>query len=152
MATTDASGTGSTVVVRGPADLGDEWLTEVLTAAGVLRDGARIDGHTTAPIGTGQMSESHRVGLRYAPGPRGPDSVVLKVAASDPTSRSTGTVLGAYAKEVRFYREIAATLGDPVAVCYHAEVERRTGWFTQGRCDLAIEADLFRVGAEDGAG
>ena len=137
MATTDASDTGSKVVVRGPADLGDEWLTEVLTGAGVLRDGARIDGHTTAPIGTGQMSESHRVGLRYAPGPRGPESVVLKVAASDPTSRSTGTVLGAYAKEVRFYREIGATLGDPVAACYHAEVERETGWFTLLLEDLA---------------
>ncbi len=137
MATIGASDTGGTLIVRGPADLGDTWLTDVLTAADVLRDGGRIVGHTTASIGTGQMSESHRVDLRYAPGPRGPESVVLKVAASDPTSRSTGVALGAYAREVRFYRDIGATLGDPVAACYHAEVERETGWFTLLLEDLA---------------
>ena len=137
MANTGASDTGSTVAVRGPSDLDDEWLTDVLTEAGVLPDDVGVDSHTTVPIGTGQMSESHRVGLGYPPGPRGPASVVLKVAASDPTSRSTGTVLGAYAKEVRFYREIGATLGDPVAACYHAEVERETGWFTLLLEDLA---------------
>ena len=127
VAITGASDTGSTVTVRAPADLRDEWLTEILTGAGVLRDGARVGGHRSTPIGTGQMSESHRVRLCYAPSGHGPGSVVLKVAASDATSRSTGTALGAYAREVRFYREIGATLGDPVAACYHAEGRARDG-------------------------
>ena len=137
MAITGASDGGSKLAVRGPSDLTDAWLQEVLTAAGVLSDGARIDDHATTPIGTGQMSENHRVSLHYAPGARGPESVVLKVAASDEMSRSTGHRLGAYAREVRFYRDIAPTLGDPVAVCHHAEVDRETGWFTLLLEDLA---------------
>jgi hypothetical protein len=126
MAITDA---GDTPAVRSPSDLDDHWLTEVLTGAGVLTDGARVDRHTTTRIGTGQMSESHRVDLRYAGDAHGPGSVVLKVASSDPTSRATGTALGAYVREVRFYRDVAPTLGDPLAGCYYAEVDRDAGWF-----------------------
>jgi aminoglycoside phosphotransferase (APT) family kinase protein len=127
MAITDAGGSPA---VRGPSDLDDDWLTDVLSGAGILSDGARVDGHTTEAIGTGQMSECHRVGLHYANAAHGPDSLVLKVAASDPTSRATGTALGAYVREVRFYRDVARSLGVPVAQCYHSEVERETGWFS----------------------
>jgi hypothetical protein len=135
MAITDG---GGTLVVHGPSDLGQDWLQEVLGRAGVLPEQARISGHSTTRIGAGLMSESHRVALHYADdGPTGPDTVVLKVAASDPTSRSTGVALGAYAREVRFYRDVAPTLGDPVPACFDAGIERETGWFSLLLEDIA---------------
>ncbi len=55
--------------------------------------------------------------------------MVLKVAASDPVSRQTGSALGLYEREVRFYGDIAPRLGGPIAPCYHAAVDTATGVF-----------------------
>ena len=49
--------------------------------------------------------------------------MVLKVAATDPVSRQTGSALGLYEREVRFYHDIAPRLGGPIAPCYHASVD-----------------------------
>jgi len=59
------------------------------------------------PIGTGQVGDSVRFTLHF-----GADTVTLagKFAAADPTSRATAAMLGLYAKEVRFYRDIAPQL------------------------------------------
>src|SRR6202522_3836422 len=103
-------------VVERPADLTAAWLTAAIDA------GDNTD-FTVERIGTGQMSECYRVQLSYADsGPRSdrPDSVVLKVAATDPMSRQTGMTLGLYEREVRFYSDIAPRLQGPVAPCYHA--------------------------------
>ncbi|MCH9723203.1 MAG: ecdysteroid 22-kinase family protein, partial [Actinomycetia bacterium] len=108
--------------IETPGDLTAEWLT-VHLGAGRVRD------FTVERIGTGQMSECYRVTLNYAEG-GGPDSVVLKVAASDPMSRRTGHALGLYQREVRFYSDIAPRLGGPIAHCYHAAHEPETGVFS----------------------
>ena len=112
-------------VVERPGDLTAGWLTTAIDA-GIVADFA------VERIGTGQMSECYRVGLTYADGqPRGarPDSVVLKVAATDPMSRQTGVTLGLYEREVRFYRDLAPRLHGPVAPCYHAAVDTTSGVF-----------------------
>lgn len=80
-------------------------------------------------IGTGQMSECYRVTLTYADGGHGPDAVVLKVAAADPSSRQTGLAMGLYEREVCFYTDIAPGLDGPVAPCYHAAYDPATGVF-----------------------
>ena len=109
-------------VIERPDELSAEWLTTVLSAGTV----ADFDYER---IGTGQMSECYRVRLRYAAG-SGPSSVVLKVAASDPTSRQTGLAMGLYEREVRFYTDIAPRLSDgPIAPCYHAAYDPDTGAF-----------------------
>lgn len=59
----------------------------------------------------------------------GPASVVLKVAASDPTSRQTGHALGLYEREVRFYSDLAPGLDGPIARCFHASYDPQTGVF-----------------------
>src|ERR1700761_7637624 len=99
-------------VVERPADLTAGWLTSTIGAGTVI-------DFTVARIGTGQMSECYRIALRYA-GDDGPNSVVLKVAATDPMSRQTGMTLGLYEREVRFYRDIAPGLHGPIAPVYHA--------------------------------
>ena len=66
------------------------------------------------------MSDSYRITLDYAAGGIGPASVVGKFASADPTSRASGTQLGIYEREVRFYQEIAPHLGPdaPAPRCY----------------------------------
>ncbi|SPM26590.1 phosphotransferase [Mycobacterium terramassiliense] len=110
-------------VIERPGDLTAAWLAAAI-GTGPLADFA-VDR-----IGTGQMSECYRVRLTYADAdPGGPESVVLKVAASDPVSRQTGSALGLYEREVRFYGDVAPRLGGPIAPCYHAAVDTATGAF-----------------------
>ncbi len=109
-------------LIEGPGDLTAEWL------AGVLGEGTVTD-FAYERIGTGQMSECYRVALSYADGDGGPASVVLKVAAADPSSRQTGLALGLYEREVLFYTDIAPGLKGPVAPCHHAAYDPATGAF-----------------------
>jgi hypothetical protein len=108
-------------VIERPDDLSASWLTDTT--------GAPVADFTAERIGTGQMSECYRVQLTYAGGGSGPESVVLKVAATDPVSRQTGLALGLYEREVRFYRDIAPRLGGPIAPCLHAAIDTSTGVF-----------------------
>ncbi|MGZ8801384.1 MAG: DUF7064 domain-containing protein [Mycobacterium sp.] len=111
------------LVIERPTDLSADWLTAVL-GQGEVADFA------FERIGTGQMSECYRVTLSYTDGSTsGPASVVLKVAATDPNSRQTGSALGLYEREVRFYTDIAPGLSGPVAPCYHAAYDPGTGAF-----------------------
>lgn len=108
-------------VIERPGDLTAAWLTATIGAGNVT-------DFTVERIGTGQMSECYRVLLTYAE-PGRSQSVVLKVAATDPMSRQTGQALGLYEREVRFYRDIAPRLGGPVAPCYHAAIDATSGIF-----------------------
>src|SRR6266850_813689 len=82
-------------IIRTLDELDASWLQAALGTG-------PIEAFSTEPIGTGQMSESHRVSLAYddaAPvaarsrglgaGP-GPATIVLKLAAQDTASRATG--------------------------------------------------------------
>lgn len=113
-------------VIERPGDLTASWLAAVI-GTGPIAD------FSIERIGTGQMSECYRIRLNYAdaddPPGQGPESVVLKVAATDPVSRQTGLALGLYEREVRFYGDIAPGLGGPIAPCYHAAVDTATGVF-----------------------
>ncbi|MCV7215143.1 phosphotransferase [Mycobacterium crocinum] len=109
------------IVIERPSDLTAHWLAATL--------GVPVTGFTVDRIGTGQMSECYRVGLTYDDGAAGPASVVLKVAATDPTSRQTGLALGLYEREVKFYSDVAPRLGGPIAECYHTSYDPQTGIF-----------------------
>lgn len=123
-----------------PADLSAEWLTRVL-------GGPSVTGFRTERIGTGQMSECYRVTPAYAQGSAGPASLVLKVAAGEPTSRQTGLMLGLYEREVRFYTDIAPRLSGPIPHCYHAAIDTDTGIF-----DLVLQDAAPAVPGDDIAG
>jgi hypothetical protein len=110
--------------IRTPDELTAEWLGAALGRSGVQVAG--IDR-----IGTGQMSQSHRV-IFTADGDREDEveSVVIKLAADDANSRATGVGMGAYYREIAFYRNLADRIGGPLAQCYLAEYDRAEGWFT----------------------
>jgi len=111
----------TTEIIERPSELTADWLSSAL--------GATVTDFTYERIGTGQMSECYRVTLTRADS-AAPPSVVLKVAATDPTSRQTGLSLGLYEREVRFYTDIAPGLaGGPVAPCYRAGFDLETGAF-----------------------
>ncbi|WP_346425955.1 hypothetical protein [Williamsia sp. 1135] len=116
-------------VIAVTEDLTTDWLT------GVIGGGA-VAAFETTRIGTGQMSESHRVSVRYDDGD-GPESVVLKIAASDETSRSTGVSLGLYEREVRFYADIAASIAPapwPAATTRATKpIRERSPWCSRTR-------------------
>src|SRR5947199_4002314 len=117
-------GPSSLTPPRGVDQLDPAWLGGVLGC----RPPAKV---SCQQIGTGQMSESHRLALRYEDRERaGPASVVLKLAASNPTSRGTGVGLGIYEREVRFYRELAPRIRGPLAHCWFADYDPAEGWFT----------------------
>jgi hypothetical protein len=109
------------IVIERPSDLTAEWLAAAISAP--------VTGFTVDRIGTGQMSECYRIGLTYDGATTGPESVVLKVAATDPTSRQTGVALGLYEREVKFYSDVAPVLGGPIAECYHTSYDPQTGIF-----------------------
>ncbi len=129
-------------VVESPGDLTADWLTAAM-------DDGTVADFGVERIGTGQMSECYRVQLTYADGEPGsdrPDSVVLKVAATDPMSRQTGSSLGLYEREVCFYRDIAPRLHGPVAPCYHAAFDTSVGIFDVllGDANPAVVGDEIR--------
>ncbi len=116
----------SEVVVQRPEDVTAEFLAEVL--------GRPVEGFDAQPVGTGQMADS----VRYTLKPDGdPASVVVKFAAANDTSRATGLALRSYEIEVRFYRELAHTVGIRTPRCHHAAVDPTTGWFTLVLEDMA---------------
>src|ERR1700752_46976 len=110
-------------VIERPGDLTAAWLAAAI-GAGPIPD------FSAERIGTGQMSWCYRVRLNYADGETaGPESVVLKVAATDPESRQTGLAMGLYEREVRFYGDIAPGLAGAIAPCQHAAIDTATGAF-----------------------
>jgi hypothetical protein len=83
-----------------PDDITDDWWDAVL---------GRVPARWRwEPIGTGQVGDSVRFTLDF-PGEAGV-TLAGKFAAADPTSRATAAMLGLYAKEVRFYRDLAPQL------------------------------------------
>ena len=100
-----------------------EWLGSVLGAEALQLLGVEA-------IGTGQMSKSYRVSYRRPRGER--ESVVVKLAATDQNSRDTGVNLGAYLREITFYRELRDRIdGDGTLAEWHlAEQDPEEGWFT----------------------
>jgi hypothetical protein len=115
-------------VLHRPEDVTGDFLASVLERP--------VEGFDRQPVGTGQMADS----VRFALTPvldGGPNSVVVKFASADETSRATGRTLRSYEIEVRFYREIAGTVAIRTPRCYYAAVEEDTGWFTLVLEDMA---------------
>jgi Ecdysteroid kinase-like family len=125
--------------VQRPEDLTAEWLTSAV-------DAGTVEQFAFDRIGTGQMSECYRITLTYSGETAGPESVVLKIAATDPVSRQTGLALGLYEREVRFYTDIAPRIGGPVAPCYDADFDPESGVFhlLLGDAGPAVVGDEIR--------
>lgn len=104
-----------------PDAIDPAWLTEALRGAGLISDVA-VTAFTWQPVGTGNVGDSVRLNLAYdRPGPW-PATLVGKFPAADPTSRATAAAFGVYAREVRFYQEVAPALAVRVPEAYVARM------------------------------
>ena len=108
------------MIIRHPDEISGAWLGQVLGGGE-----PELLGHER--IGTGQMSQSHRV--RFSRG-EGEESVIVKLASDDPTSRATGFGMGAYYREIAFYSNLAERIGGPLPACHLAVYDDAEGWFT----------------------
>lgn len=120
-------------LIRTPDQITAEWLGSVLGRSG-------LELHSTERIGTGQMSQNFRATFT-AGGAR--ESVVVKLASDDATSRGTGVGMGAYFREIAFYENLAGRLGDSVPGCHLAVYDPGEGWFTLVLDDVtgAVQGD-----------
>ncbi len=102
-----------------PDDLTPAWFSSVL--------GAEISAVKCTPIGVGMVGLNLRCGL-VGDGLH-PTSVVVKLPSADPTSRATGVSLRNYEREVKFYDEIAPTVGIRAPRCHHGSWDEASGDF-----------------------
>jgi len=112
-------GSASSVRLAGPpalprsvAEIDATWIEAVLDAAGTL-DGARVTRIEQRVIGTerGFLSATVRVAIGYDRAPvTAPASLVVKLEPPDGTFREACRRVDAFAREVRFYREVAPAL------------------------------------------
>jgi hypothetical protein len=133
-----------TALIRTPEEITSEWLSGVLP-------GGPLEVSSVERIGTGQMSQNHRISYVAEDGAAA--TVVVKLASDDETSRATGVGLGAYLREITFYRELAARIGGPLAKCHLAEYDETEGWFTLLLEDIApaTQGDQIRGCTVDAA-
>lgn len=109
------------VIPSHPDDITPAWLTAKLRTAGVL-DAGEVTRLSWEPIGTGQVGDSVRFHLGYNDPAAGPNTIAGKFPAANPTSRGTAAMMGLYAKEVQFYRELAPKLDVRIPQTYAAEL------------------------------
>jgi hypothetical protein len=112
-----------------PQDVDAAWLTAALRRSGVLGEAA-VAEVVARPVGHGLIGDSFRFEIVYdrdAPG--APGSLVGKFPAADPVSKATGVSLNLYAREVSFYREMAATVKMFTPRAYVAEIDPASGDF-----------------------
>jgi len=113
--------------VYDPEAVSADWLDGVLRDAGLLGR-ARVTGFEREDVGTGQVGANIRYHLSYdgdgdgdADNP-GPASVVVKFAAPDEVSRTTGIATRTYETEVAFYRDLADSVEINRPACYLADI------------------------------
>lgn len=97
-------------LIDGAEGLTPTWITAVLRGRGML-ERARVNRVTQTPIGNGMLGLNLKLALEYdVPETGAPASLVAKMASTRPESRESGGALGLYARETRFYQELAPGL------------------------------------------
>ena len=118
-----------------PSDAIDaRWMTGFLRDLGHDVEVASVEDEV---IGTGQMAQNRRFSLTYSEWDgSAPASFVGKFPSPEATSRRTGG-LGAYLKEVSFYREIRPTVGIRTPTVHRVEYDPDTSDFLLMMEDMA---------------
>jgi hypothetical protein len=120
-----------------PSELKPEWLSACLRQAGVLAASERVAGFELERIGQGRgfAGQIARVTLRYEPaGVNAPATVIAKFASDHAGTQAVIRSVDGYAREVRFYRELASEVGVGTPRCYFAHYDAATQ-----KCCLLLE-------------
>jgi len=101
-------------------ELTPAWLSQALD--GVLA-GARVERVEVEPLGEGEGFVGMLARLRLEldrPAPGVPTRVIAKLPTEVAANRATGELLGAYEREIRFYRELAPRVAYRTPALYAA--------------------------------
>lgn len=137
------AGLAATGAIPRPEAVDAAWIESMLAEAG---HDVRIASLAVERIGTGQLGDTARFRLIYEAGSdRLPATLIGKFASTDPTSREVAAAWSLYAREVRFYRELAADARIAVPRCFGARMDDGGG-FALLLEDLApaVPGDQFR--------
>jgi len=106
-----------------------EWLTGVLRSAGHIGAADTIIGWGSSPmgVGVGLLSDLARLELQYAAGGGPVGSLIAKFAVSNENNRVVAHGLQTYEREVRFYQDLAATVGQCCPVSFYSDVNPDNG-------------------------
>jgi hypothetical protein len=113
-------------------DISAGWLTDALSAGGVIEAGTTVLTCDAVVLGTGEgfAGDLARLTVTYEGGP-GPASMVAKIPTSIDDNRSGAEMLGVYEREIRMYQEILPSLGMPIPQLYYADVDPNPDWEKQ---------------------
>jgi len=109
-----------------PETVDAAWIEALLADAGYR---VAITSLAAERIGTGQLGDTARLRLVYsADSNAAPSTLIGKFSSTDPTSLEVAAAWSLYAREVRFYRELAATARIAVPTCYGAQMDAGGGF------------------------
>ncbi len=117
------------IIADAPELLTPSWVSDALETS--------IDDIRLEPVGTGQMCDSVRLHLSYGAGGEGPTTVIAKLPAADPTSRTTALNLRSYEIEVRFYQLLAPDLPMRTPNILYSDIDTATASFVLLMEDMA---------------
>lgn len=121
--------------VGGGSDLTADFLNHAL---GGHLDGASVAAVDAARVGTGQVSDTYRLTMRYSgDGQRLPATLIAKVPAADPASRGAARAFRTYEIEACFYAQIAPGLPVSLPTCYYAAYDPEPDEYIVVLADLA---------------
>jgi hypothetical protein len=114
---------------RSPGELTTEWLRTALRDAGVLAESELASAEVSpTAAGFGAVGAYARVRLSYArPTTRAPASLFAKFSSDKPSVRAHAHARGLYARDVRFYREVASQVTLRTPRCYFADIDMTSG-------------------------
>ena len=101
-------------------EITSRWLEQALAEGGLA--GVDLDGLDVTPMGDGVgfLGDLARLRPRYLrPHPDAPASLVAKLPTADAGGRTVGSMLDVWAREARFYRELATEVPVPVPRCFY---------------------------------
>ena len=135
-------------VPAGLEELTPRWLTAALATSGQLAAPGVVDRAHQERVGesTGFLGRLARIHLRYrdrGPDADGPATVVAKLPTDDPGGRTVGRMLDVWARESRFFAEVAPHCRARVPACYYNGADRQADrWaLLLEDCAPAQEAD-----------
>ena len=106
-----------------PEQMSAAWLTDVLQRSGALRGAAVVALHAR-PVGNGLLGQSVRFALELdRDQPDAPQAVVAKFAATEASPRALCVASELYLREVRFYQQIAPTIGTRTPRVHAADID-----------------------------
>jgi hypothetical protein len=123
-------------LISDPKKITPDWLTRVLTHAGILTNGKVVKADWEI-IGTGKMGDNARFSLTYDGEYSAPATIVAKLPAMDETARTMASLMGAYRKEVMFYSELATHCNMVTPTIYLALIDEAGADFIILMEDLA---------------